>query len=455
MAVAATYNYGGPDVPEFIMQRIALPPLSLSLVAFAVASLQSADAAPISSLPQAPVWRSDQPSVRAVSDGYKALASGDLATAEKLFRSALQLDGRSADAHVGVAELAMRRQQPAQAEKALKQALQIDPERAQTLYALGRWYSQQGRHIDAEESLRKAVQAQPKAVVFWVDLGQVQLWGLRNPKAAESSFRSAITADPQDPRAHLGLANALVGQQRTDDAAAAFEKAAQLAPTEPLPLLSLSRYHASRGQVDRALATLDRLIAAQPGAAQAYLEQGDLHLLKGDVAKAMQSFQRMVKSAPQDAAPGHLRMATLLQAQQKWTEAESAYRAAIAADPRFYAAYNNLAFMLAERRQNLGDAQSLAQKAVELEPEAPSSHDTLGWVLRAKGDLNGAVKWVSKAIAVNRHNPVYHYHLGILQAERGQTAEAERSLKRALDLDPKFRQADDARQRVAQLASKR
>jgi len=54
------------------------------------------------------------------------------------------------------------------------------------------------------------------------------------------------------------------------------------------------------------------------------------------------------------------------------------YKKVIQIDPKQAIAYNNLAALNLDRKQDLGHAESWAKKAVELSPEVADFHDTLG-----------------------------------------------------------------------------
>jgi len=407
-------------------------------------------------IPQQALEPGSNPAAQARSRGFEAIKAGKLDAAEAALHEAIKLDPSSPMGYIGMAELAAQRRQQTQVEPWLKKALAADPNGADTLRVWGRWLFQQKRYAEAEATFKKAVAAGPEAVDTRLNLGEVQLRGLKNAKAAEATFRSAVEKNPRHVGAQLALAAALAVQGRAGDAVAAFEQAVRIAPSDPEPLLSLARYQASRGQIDTALAVLDRLIAAIPSAGQAYLDRGDLLELKSDLAGAMNAYQAMTKAVPPPtSAAGHFRLATLHEAQQQWAQAESAYRAAIQAEPDFYAAHNNLAYMLAERRQQLDEALRLATRAVSLAPKVATGLDTLGWVQRARGNLDLAAKSIAQAVELQPRNPTLHYHLGIVLAEQGRKAEAAAALKRALDIDAKFKHADDARERLKQLPASR
>ena len=77
-------------------------------------------------------------------------------------------------------------------------------------------------------------------------------------------------------------------------------------------------------------------------------------------------------------------------------EAEQALRTALKADPQMAAAAFNLGVLLGEK--NLDEAIAWCQKAHELRPADPKYAHTLAFYRRKKGDLDGAVELLRKAI---------------------------------------------------------
>ena len=430
-----------------------LSQITLAIAAAVAPSLSVAVPTPSILTPEAAPSAGSSPAAAAIARGFKAIEAGDIAAAETSLREAIRLDPKSPGGYIGMAEVAAQRKQTLQVEPWLKKAVEVDPNGVYTLRVWGAYQYKHGRAADAEATLKKAVAADPGSIVARLGLGEVQLRGLKNAKAAEATYRSALESSPDNVMVRVALGASLAAQGRADEAVAAFEQAAKLAPSDPDPLLALARYQASRTKFDAAIAVLDRLIEAVPTAAQAYLDRGDLLLAKNDVPKAMDSYRALVKAAPAVAAPAHVRMASVYEARQQWAEAEQAYRAAIASDANFFPAYNNLAFMLAGRGQHLDEATRLAEMAVKLEPGSSTALDTLGWVQRARGDLASAKASIDRAVAIRPRDPTYHYHLGIVLAEQGKTREARASLERALELNAKFKHAEDARQRLKRLGA--
>jgi Flp pilus assembly protein TadD len=96
-------------------------------------------------------------------------------------------------------------------------------------------------------------------------------------------------------------------------------------------------------------------------------------------------------------------------------------------------------------------AMQLAQTAKASLPDSPQVDDTLGWVYYRK-QLGGlAVGPLKRAAEKAPKNAVYHYHLGMAYAKNDESANAKASLQKALELDPKFDGAADARKTLAGL----
>jgi Flp pilus assembly protein TadD len=116
-------------------------------------------------------------------------------------------------------------------------------------------------------------------------------------------------------------------------------------------------------------------------------------------------------------------------------------------------AANNLAYILAERGDNLEYALVLAREAVTISHDDPVVLDTLGWVYLKKGLPAQAIGELSKAVRLSPENPVYHYHLGLAYAEAKDPLRARASLQQALRLNPSFPGAGEARERLRTLTN--
>jgi Flp pilus assembly protein TadD len=80
-----------------------------------------------------------------------------------------------------------------------------------------------------------------------------------------------------------------------------------------------------------------------------------------------------------------------------------------------------------------------------------SKEMVLGWVHRARGELDQAATVLHHATTLTPEQAVIWYHLGVVQAERKHIREAVTAFKHALTLQQEFAGSDDARRRLAEL----
>jgi tetratricopeptide (TPR) repeat protein len=138
-------------------------------------------------------------------------------------------------------------------------------------------------------------------------------------------------------------------------------------------------------------------------------------------------------------------------AQGKRADATRSFKAAIAADPKLAVAYNNLAWMEAEQKGNLDQALAWAQKATQLDPRVTNYWHTLGAVYLARGENAAAVKALNEAVKGPSPSAEHLYRYGVALARSGQKADAVLALRRALEINPKFGNAANAKQLLAEL----
>lgn len=432
------------------IQQLAL--LALALLAIAASG-------PTHSAPLLPAQQQHQageavaPAVlEQVNVGYEALNKGNLDAAQKAFLQASKLDSRSVVPLLGLAEVARLRNQRAEVEKWLKQALVTAPNSPDAQRAWGRYLFATGNPAGAEPALRKAAELDPNSAISYLDLGELYLGGLNQPKNAVAAYQRAVQLKADHAGARNGLATALAEVGETDRAIVEFEASAKLAPGNPLPLMGLARLYSGKKDFPKALETYDRALKEQPDYVLALLARGDIYLhVRREPARAVTDYSRAVKLAPQDAA-AQFKLATAYHALRKLDDAARHYRAAIAADGTYALAYNNLAALGAERKQDLDGAVKAAKRAIELAPSVAAFQATLGLVYIARGDLDSAISAYRAAAEMKPPEADHYYRLGLALDQKGRKSEAIAALKQALAVNPEFANAADTRRRLAQLA---
>ena len=145
-------------------------------------------------------------------------------------------------------------------------------------------------------------------------------------------------------------------------------------------------------------------------------------------------------------------------------EAQSAYEKAIYLAPKYGEAYNNLARLYADNYPNhlpasinnsqvsypsssnpvlqtspsLRLAEALAYTAVTLNPDVGAYHDTLGWILSKRGQVNKGMKTLERAIDLQRDAVEPHYHLAQVALKANERTKAIKAIRNVFKLNPAF-----------------
>ena len=145
-------------------------------------------------------------------------------------------------------------------------------------------------------------------------------------------------------------------------------------------------------------------------------------------------------------------LASLDIAAKRYPAAERALETVLAKRPNDAVALNNLAWVLQLR----GDerARSMAQRAYTLAP-SPESADTLGWVMTARGDAQGAVALLRQASQARPGNPTIQFHYAQALSATGQTEEAIKALTAVVNAPGEFDDKQAARTLLQQLSGRR
>jgi Flp pilus assembly protein TadD len=132
-------------------------------------------------------------------------------------------------------------------------------------------------------------------------------------------------------------------------------------------------------------------------------------------------------------------------------KAREAYEKVLAANPRFAAAANNLAWIYSEHGGDKDKALALARTAKEVAPDDPRISDTLGWILYKRGQHQQALVLLKESASKLPDNPQVQYHLGKAYVQVGDKDGARKALTVAVNSPQAFLGKDDARKALGDL----
>ena len=132
-----------------------------------------------------------------------------------------------------------------------------------------------------------------------------------------------------------------------------------------------------------------------------------------------------------------------------WPKAESDFLRALELEPDQPLVLNYLGYSWVEQMNNLDEARTMIEKAVELRPDDGYIVDSLGWVEYRLGDYEEAVRQLERAVALQAGDPVINDHLGDAYWQVGRLHEARFQWRRVLTLGPDDELADKVRRKLA------
>jgi len=269
---------------------------------------------------------------------------------------------------------------------------------------------------------------------------------------ATRAFTLAQSLDAKSSDALAGLIAVDLLARNAASAVTRSESLLQLRPGDAtVQMLAARAYHAAKneGKTEELLRAVIQQNGRQTDARSLL---GDLYMKQRKPQQALEQFQAIVAVEPKSVA-GHTMAGMVLQGLNRTPEAKKHYEAAVEASPDAGVAANNLAWILAEERQDLDRALALANQASALLPNDPQVADTVGWVYMQKQLPSLAVPAFERAVGIAPKNPEMLYHLGKAYAATGESAKARANLQKALAISTSFNGAADARGLLASLGS--
>ena len=231
--------------------------------------------------------------------GILALDRGDYATAVEYLKRACSIEQTAGGLTVLGVALSRTRNDP-DAETAYRKAIQIDPKYEEAYYNLGVLLRQNGRSSESPPLLKKAIELDPGYAAAHRELGFVLMKRGLDPET-ESHLRKAVELAPDDAWAHIYLGTYLWGID-ADAAEVEFRIAAKLQPTWAVPLTSLGSIYESR-DLGLARSFFARALELEPdnwsaltGLARAYVKRGETDLAREYIIRALQQHPRDPRS---------------------------------------------------------------------------------------------------------------------------------------------------------------
>lgn len=259
-------------------------------------------------------------------------------------------------------------------------------------------------------------------------------------KEAEEQLRKAMELEPNNAEPWSMLGHCLSRQHKTKDALKAFQRAAEIDPDNPNNLYSIADAFLGLGQPEEAVNPLLRAVQLKHDFSLAHYDLSLAYLMMKKYRESEMAARAALRDDPEMGfqwsnlgmgATENLGLALMNQGRME--EAEACFRRNL---QLFAKTYFNLGLTLFRTKQ-FGDALKNFQRALELEPKDPEYHNLLGQTYDELGHLEEAERSLCRAIEINPKYAMGYYDLGVILAKReGRRGEAFEAFQRALKIHP-------------------
>jgi tetratricopeptide (TPR) repeat protein len=161
-----------------------------------------------------------------------------------------------------------------------------------------------GRHAEAEALLRAILEREPRNPDAINTFASIAL-ARRDGRRAYEILAPACTAYPDHARlmSNLGLAHMML--ERSQEAVACLERAVATAPYDAEIRLSLAQFLTAAGDIPRAMQEIEAVLRQDPESVAALSQLGMASMGSGDVARAESAWRRAVAIDPKNADALH------------------------------------------------------------------------------------------------------------------------------------------------------
>lgn len=362
----------------------------------------------------------------------------EMGAADKALRWALrvlELEPKSAGAHVLLGRVHWARGDNKAAEAAFEEALKLDPRSSESIFSLGNLLSTHSLER-ARALLQKFLDQNPAhAAEAHFQIAKLDLQGGKL-KSAQEHLKAAIALEPDSESlpARYSLAQAYEMEQSTDAALGAYLDILRLEPHNTSLLTHIGQIYFMKGRWEEAKAKFEAARSLQPNdpAANQWLAQ--FAERQGDFAKAAEYLKASASLAEDPSLS--LRLSYYLTQANALKEAVRVLESAVERWPN----NDQILYFLALGYDDLKDvapAVKLLRKVAGLKPDWREARYQLAVLLEKQGDIAEAEKEFRALLAARPDDASVLNYLGYSLADRGlKLAEAEPMIRRATALDP-------------------
>jgi tetratricopeptide (TPR) repeat protein len=352
------------------------------------------------------------------------------------------------EVRISLGRIYLANRRPDEAVREAKLVLASDPRNADALELLASAYLGQNDPAKATETYRRLVELFPRSAERHYALG-VSLMVGQQTSEARKELETALALAPDQVEPVRQLVNLDLLEKRPDVALARVQKQIAVAGRSAKLVLLLASVQGARGNQAGAEEAYQEAIKLDPGHAEPSVALANYYVTGGKPDQALPVIESALKT--EKTAAGYQLRGIIQQSKGDPQGARQSYEQALALNPRYAEAANNLAWLLSEKFGDNRKAFPIAETAYGSAPNDPHIADTFGWIVYRMGDVKRAVTVLTPSAEKLPNAPGIQYHLGMALLGARDTAGARRALARAVNSTAPFADREAAQKVLSAL----
>jgi tetratricopeptide (TPR) repeat protein len=399
--------------------------------------------------------------------GQTLLAEEKYPEALVVYQKLADLMPDDADVYLRTAQIYREMHQLDHAEENLLKARQYAPGSLEVMYNEAMLYQAQGRYEDAIRVLSDAISGvkgqsamlpsrRRSLAGLYQELGQLYR-DRQNYQAAAFTYEElGHLGDEEDRRARLLLMDTYREARDLPKALQVGNEAVAKYPKDPAMQSREASLLGENGQTDEAVKMLRSQLTNSEADRETYLNIAQVYE-RSKRYKEAEDAARMAENLPgqpRDNGMVWFLLGAIYERQKFFDRAEEQFKKALAVDPNNATVLNYYGYMLGDLGQRLDEAEELVKGALKEEPYSGAYLDSLGWVYYKQNKLADAEATLRKAVDRDSHDPTIHSHLGDVYSKLGRTELAAAEWEKSLSEWRRSLPADIDTDKIAELEKK-
>jgi arylsulfatase A-like enzyme/Tfp pilus assembly protein PilF len=256
------------------------------------------------------------------------------------------------------------------------------------------------------------------------------------PEDAARHFRRALELQPDNERCLFGLSAAYADLEQFEEALIGFHRIIEISGSAIRASIAIADIHIGLGDFDQAAAVLEEASTGDEASAFIANKLGEVRVEQGRDAEAIPLFRQAISDNDEYAMP-HFNLGVLYEERGDVGPAVERYERAVELAPKFHKALFNLGRLVA-RSGDIDRTRELWEAAIESDPGFVQGHYYLAKLLMdTGGDLGRAEELTRKGIELDpehEEGPLGYYLLADILNRTGHPAQAQRAVAKGREI---------------------